>query len=83
MGGAFVAVVASDVTLVTVIEAAVVAPTEVGGALVMVWIGEVFGFVAGDWGVALVFGFEMTGWGVGVALGLAGPGFTSLVGEAV
>ena len=39
--------VASDVTLVTVIEAAVVAPTEVGGALVVVWIGEVFGFVAG------------------------------------
>lgn len=82
MAGAFVAVVASDVTLVTVIEAAVVAPTEVG-ALVVVWVGEVFGFATGAWGVALVFGFEVTGWGVGVALGLAGPGFTSLMGEAV
>ena len=73
---------ASDVTLVTVIEAAVVAPAGVD-TLVVVWVGEVFGFVVGAWGVALVLGFEMTGWGVGVALGLAGVGFISLEGEAV
>ena len=79
MPGAFVAVVASDVTLVTVIAAAAAGVD----TLVVVWVGEVFSFVVGAWVVALVLGFEVTSWGVGVALGLAGVGFISLVGEAV
>lgn len=74
--------VASDVTLVTVIAAAAAAPAGVD-TLVVVWVGEVFGFVVGAWGVALVLGFEVTSWGVRVALGFAGVGFISLVGEAV
>ena len=74
--------VASDVTLVTVIAAAAAAPAGVD-TLVVVWVGEIFGFVVGAWGVALVLGFEVISWGVRVALGFAGVGFISLVGEAV